>query len=128
MVAAAGRYLALRSIKIGSGGSSSWQVSLVDITTGKQAGDLVVAEDGDWAGAGGVFPIDGGKKVLTVSSLLVNPGQPAPAARAPARQAVAIVWDAVSLKQLERHVHPIPVTEVVDCSAAGDRVVCRRHS
>jgi RNA polymerase sigma factor (sigma-70 family) len=93
-----------------------------DLNSGKRLGNLMVKEDTDWAGAGGVWPVDGGRKLLTVSSLLVGAGQ------GPARKTVAIVWDAVSLKELERQVHAIPITEVLDYSAAGDRVVCRRHS
>jgi RNA polymerase sigma factor (sigma-70 family) len=99
-----------------------------DLTSGKLLGDLEIKEDADWGGAGGVWPVDGGRKLLTVSSLLVAAGQPGPAGQGPRRKAVAVVWDAVSLKELERHVHPIPITEVIDYSPAGDRIVCRRHS
>jgi|GEM_PF-4200174 len=99
-----------------------------DLTSGKHLGDLAVKEDTDWAGAGGVWPVDGGRKLLTVSSFLEGAGPPAPAGQGPGRKAVVIVWDAVSLKELERHVHAIPITEVIDYAAVGDRVVCRRHS
>ena len=88
-----------------------------DVESGKPLGDLVVRDDGDWAGAGGVWPIDGGRKLLTVSSIVAS-----------GRKAVTIVWDATTLKELERHVHDLPLTEVLDYSPAADRVFGRRHS
>jgi RNA polymerase sigma factor (sigma-70 family) len=88
-----------------------------DIESGKALGDLVVKDDADWAGAGGLWPIDGGRKLLTVSSLV-----------APGRKAVTIVWDATTLKELERHVHDLPLAEVIDYSPAADRVFGRRLS
>jgi RNA polymerase sigma factor (sigma-70 family) len=92
-----------------------------DVESGKPLGDLVVKNDretdGDWAGAGGVWPIDGGRKLLTVSSLV-----------AAGRKAVTIVWDATTLKEVERHVHDLPLAEVLDYAPGADRVFGRRLS
>ena len=96
-----------------------------DVESGKTVGDLVVKDEAESGGAGGVWAVDGGRKLLTLSSLRIPVRQ---AGRTPGRKAVAIVWDAATLKELERQVHDLPVTEVLDYAPAADRVFGRRLS
>jgi molecular chaperone HscA len=71
VVAAAGRYLAMRSLKIGLGGSSSWQLSIVDITTGKQTDGLDTGTSKDLpvgvAVSGTTLAVIGGDRKLHIA-------------------------------------------------------------
>jgi RNA polymerase sigma factor (sigma-70 family) len=91
-----------------------------DIESGKLVRKLLLQNDGSHRWTEGVWPIEDGKKFVSISIDWPDRKQP--------RQTRMTVWDAKTLAELERHTTSVVITNALDYSPARDCFLCCRSS